>query len=74
MKSNSPIHGSLNYVNRKNELQKQIDENIRMLKKIHFVKPTVQLKDHQKHATKHKQLKEMVSEGSMRQAIVQAAR
>lgn len=41
MKSNSPIQGSLNYVNRKNELQKQIDENIRMLKKIHFVKPTV---------------------------------
>lgn len=39
--SMSPGRGSLNFVQRKNELKKQIDENIRMLKKINYVKPTV---------------------------------
>lgn len=50
MQSNSPARGSLNFINRKNELKKQIDENIRMLKKIHYVKPSVQAKELQKHA------------------------
>ena len=45
-----------------------------MLKKIHYVKPSVQAKEHQKHAQRSQQLKDMVSDGSRRQAIIQAAR
>lgn len=45
-----------------------------MLKKIHFVKPSVQSREHQKHAQRSKQLKNMVSDGSKRQSLVQAAR
>ena len=42
--------GSLNYVMRKNEQTKQIEENIMMLKRIHFAKPTIKYDEYQKHA------------------------
>jgi len=49
LRSMSPNQGSLNFVTRKNELKKQIDENFRMLKKIHYARPTVKNKDLLKH-------------------------
>jgi len=53
----SPNQGSLNFVTRKNELKKQIDENFRMLKKIHYARPTVKNKDLLKHELRTNQLK-----------------
>ena len=45
-----------------------------MLQKIHYAKPTVQNKVLRKHEERTNQLKKMVSDGSRRQAVMQAAR
>jgi hypothetical protein len=45
-----------------------------MLKMIHAAKPTIQAKELLKHEKRSNQLKKMVSEGTKRQSIIQAAR
>ena len=41
MGPNGLQNSSLNYVLRRKEQTKQIEENIQMLKRIHFAKPTI---------------------------------
>ena len=65
---------SLNFISRKKEQARQIEDNIMMLKKIHYAKPSVQSSEHKKFHQKTQKLKKMVSDGSKRQSIVQAAR
>lgn len=45
-----------------------------MLQKIHGARPSINKADIVKHAKKAKYLKKMVSDGSKRQSIIQAAR
>ena len=58
--NNSVDHGtpsyktSLNYINRKNEQARQIEDNIQMLKKIHYAEPTVKNSDLKKNEKKQK--------------------
>ena len=67
-------NSSLNYINRRNEQSKQIEENIQMLKRIHFARPTINYLQQQKHAEKTEQLKHRIQHGGNRYAMVQAAR
>jgi hypothetical protein len=59
---------------RKKEQTKQIEENIMMLRKIHGARPSIKNSEFVKHEKKSKYLKKMVSDGSKRQSIIQAAR
>ena len=65
---------SLNYNNRKREQAKQIQENITMLKKIHFAKPTIKFNDYKAHEKKVDKLKSQIQTGSVRYTMMQAAR
>lgn len=66
--------GSLNYVARKRELEKQIDCNILMLRAIHYAKPAIKKVDHDKHFRKTEQLRRIMSDGFRRQEIYHAVR
>jgi len=70
-----PAHNqSLNYINRKNEQAKQLEENLQMLKKIHGAEPTVKALELRRHEQQVKRLKKMVSDGGHRQSLIQVAR
>mmetsp|Transcript_9386 Transcript_9386/g.14303 ORF Transcript_9386/g.14303 Transcript_9386/m.14303 type:complete len:155 (+) Transcript_9386:941-1405(+) len=45
-----------------------------MLRKIHFAQPSIKLSDLRRHELKTNKLKKMVSDGSKRQSLAQAAR
>jgi hypothetical protein len=66
--------GSLNFVARKRELEKQIDSNLLMLRAIHYAKPAIKKVDHDKHYQKTEQLRRIVSDGFRRQEIYHAVR
>ena len=68
------VKGSLNFINRRKEQEKQIDQNILMLKKIHFAKPSINLTEFRRHELKQNRLKKLVSEGTQRLGLAQAAR
>lgn len=53
-------NSSLNYIMRRKEQTKQIEENIQMLKRIHFARPTINYQSQQKHAEKADQLKKRI--------------
>lgn len=65
---------SLNSEMRKRQHQKQLAENIMMLKKIHFAQPTIKFADQLKHQERTEKLKAQLSNGSTRQSMVMAAR
>lgn len=67
-------NSSLNYIMRRKEQTKQIEENIQMLKRIHFARPTINYQSQQKHAEKADQLKKRIQNSGSRYAMVQAAR
>ena len=70
-----PAHNqSLNYINRKNEQAKQLEENLQMLKKIHGAEPSVNAMELRRHEQQVKRLKKMVSDGGHRQSLAQVAR
>ena len=46
----NPMTRSLNSGIRKKEYAKQLDDNIMMLKKIHFAQPSIKFQDYIKHA------------------------
>ena len=62
-----PAHNqSLNYINRKNEQAKQLEENLQMLKKIHGAEASVKAVELRRHEQQVKRLKKMVSDGGHR--------
>lgn len=65
---------SLNYSMRKREQAKQIEDNIMMLKKIHFAEPSIKLQYYKDHEKNTEKLKRQISTGASRQAMMQAAR
>ena len=65
---------SLNFLSRKKEQAKQIEDNIMMIKKIHCAQPTIKVTEFRNHEKQAKKLKKIVSTGDKRQSIVQAAR
>jgi hypothetical protein len=65
---------SLNSQIRKKQHDKQIAENVMMLKKIHFAEPTIKFSEQQKHSNKAERLKQLISNGGARQSMMHAAR
>jgi len=57
---------SLNYINKKRDMQKIIQDNILMMKKIHFAQPSVQYADHQEHTKNISKLRKLVQFNSLR--------
>ena len=55
-----PSMKSLNYVNKKRDLEKILQQNALLLKKINFAEPSVQHSEHKEHAKTVKKLKELV--------------
>jgi len=51
---------SLNFVNKKRDLEKILQQNALLLKKINFAEPSVQHSEHKEHAKTVKKLKELV--------------
>ena len=51
---------SLNFVNKKRNMEKMIQENLMLMKKIHFAQPSVQYTEHQEHEKNTKKLKKLV--------------
>ena len=51
LQKNESAHpqGSLNYIQRKNQQVKLIEDNIMMLRRIHFAKPTINFDEQVKH-------------------------
>ena len=74
MGPNGLQNSSLNYVMRRKEQTKQIEENIQMLKRIHFARPTINYQAQVKHAVKSDELKRRITNSGTRYAMVQAAR
>ena len=74
MGPNGLQNSSLNYVMRRKEQTKQIEENIQMLKRIHFARPTINYQAQVKHAEKSDELKRRITNSGTRYAMVQAAR
>ena len=65
---------SLNSSKRKWEQQKQIEDNIMMLKKIHFAEPTIKYSEQLKHQTRAERLRQQIMSGPARQSMMHAAR
>lgn len=55
-------------------MQKIIQENIQMMKKIHFAQPSVQYADHQEHNRNISRLRKLVQLNSMRQSMISTVR
>lgn len=69
---NAPIEGktSLNYQIRRKEQAKQIEDNIMMLKKIHFAQPSIKFNQYRTHEKNVEKLKRQISSGASRQAMM----
>ncbi|CDW84958.1 UNKNOWN [Stylonychia lemnae] len=65
---------SLNFIQRKNNLEKIMQENIYMMKKIHFAQPSVQYTEHLQHQREVKKLKKLVQYNSLRQSMITSVR
>eukprot|EP00347_Sterkiella_histriomuscorum_P014020 403362468 len=65
---------SLNFLQRKKELEKIMQENIFMMKKIHYAQPSVQYNEHIQHQQEVKKLKKIIQYNSMRQSMITTVR
>ena len=55
-------------------MQKIIQDNIMMMKKIHFAQPSVQYADHQEHSKNITKLRKLVGFNSLRQCMISTVR
>lgn len=65
---------SLNFINKKRNMEKIIQENIMMMKKIHFAQPSVQYEEHKEHERNVKKLRKLVGFNSLRQSMISTVR
>lgn len=70
----SNVKSSLHSAARKREQDKQLEDNIKMLKKIHFAQPTIKFNEYKAHEKKVGKLKQQISSGTSGYAMMQAAR